>query len=604
MNLQTYITNFVSKVFAGSLSVAILANIFGQNFNPIMVSIMGFFLCIFCIYLYFNKRSNNVSKYFVYIVYVTTIIPYVSMYYGTGPINSLIQFIFVTLILYVIKSTMHAFIFGLININALFFLSMRFLETDHYPFVIEYIIISAIMIIMFKIFNFKQQEASFLKQLLEHDICKLKIDPNKMELIDSANIYTVLGINHDKFSFNVFLNSLTKEEQQLIKNNLFKENTKFIIYFKNRYFKCIMSYVNKGTIISLIDITSEQLHVLELKDKNKKLTSYNEYINQKINKPLHILSGYLEFLKTNINNKEITDEVISNMHRVILDINVKTYDFFKNGLKIKDIPNDIILLYTDFARGNENIRVIHNNRFSSFIHLFDKQLFNKLVDDLFKYINYNFNLSQAKIYINITDQVDIKFVFENIDYADKPTVLRNIQNSEIYDFITFLTRFYHGTIKLNVNEHIIFDMSFDLKKVQKIEQNTLNTVNAHLTNGRLLIVDDSSITVTVTKEYFKEFNMVIDCASSGEEAIKLVNKHDYDIILMDIHMPGIGGIEATQQIRSLGYDKLIYCISGIATVNDYNTLMELGFDDIITKPFNKLKLLNKISEHLNSNIYI
>lgn len=67
----------------------------------------------------------------------------------------------------------------------------------------------------------------------------------------------------------------------------------------------------------------------------------------------------------------------------------------------------------------------------------------------------------------------------------------------------------------------------------------------------VLLVDDNPIVLMATKQLLKQLHCVVDTASNGKEAVEKASKENYNLILMDINMPDISGIEATLRIRAL-----------------------------------------------------
>ena len=73
----------------------------------------------------------------------------------------------------------------------------------------------------------------------------------------------------------------------------------------------------------------------------------------------------------------------------------------------------------------------------------------------------------------------------------------------------------------------------------------------YLVGKNVLVVEDNKINQMITKKILEKNKMVCQVADNGTDALQLVKENDFDIVLMDIHMPGISGIEATQKIREV-----------------------------------------------------
>jgi len=111
---------------------------------------------------------------------------------------------------------------------------------------------------------------------------------------------------------------------------------------------------------------------------------------------------------------------------------------------------------------------------------------------------------------------------------------------------------------------------------------------------RVLIVDDESSIRRALRPPFVELGFQVTEASRGEEALQLLRSVSFDVVLLDINMPGIGGIETLRRLRSV-YPKLPILM---LTVRDLESekvqALELGADDYVTKPFSTRELVARM----------
>jgi CheY-like chemotaxis protein len=121
-----------------------------------------------------------------------------------------------------------------------------------------------------------------------------------------------------------------------------------------------------------------------------------------------------------------------------------------------------------------------------------------------------------------------------------------------------------------------------------------NEARADLRGAKILLAEDNKINQMVAAEMLKMFHVEITVANDGLEAVEAVKKNDFDLILMDIQMPEMDGLEATQKIRKLnkpGIDKLpILAMTANALDTDYQKSLEMGMNDHLTKPIDPDKL--------------
>lgn len=111
---------------------------------------------------------------------------------------------------------------------------------------------------------------------------------------------------------------------------------------------------------------------------------------------------------------------------------------------------------------------------------------------------------------------------------------------------------------------------------------------------KLLIVDDEVKIQQVLKEYANFEGYETDLASNGFDAIKMVKNNDYDLIIMDIMMPGLDGFSAVKEIKKI---KDIPILMLSARSEEYDKLhgFEIGIDDYVTKPFSPKEVMLRIN---------
>jgi signal transduction histidine kinase/ActR/RegA family two-component response regulator len=122
---------------------------------------------------------------------------------------------------------------------------------------------------------------------------------------------------------------------------------------------------------------------------------------------------------------------------------------------------------------------------------------------------------------------------------------------------------------------------------------------------RLLLVEDNKINVLLAKQFLNQWEVQYSVACNGVEAVEMVRKEKFDIILMDLQMPQMDGYDATRKIRSLpgNYFKEIPIIALTASAlnEEKEQSIKAGMNDYVLKPFNANELKNKISRHLKTS---
>ncbi len=117
---------------------------------------------------------------------------------------------------------------------------------------------------------------------------------------------------------------------------------------------------------------------------------------------------------------------------------------------------------------------------------------------------------------------------------------------------------------------------------------------------KILVVEDNKINQMITKKILNKMGLACEIVDNGEAAVDMIKKNKYDIILMDIHMPGISGIEATKIVRSFDKELTIFALTAVTIEDKMHEFEEAGFTDIIPKPFKQeefeKKLFNALSD--------
>ncbi|MHA6247445.1 PAS domain-containing hybrid sensor histidine kinase/response regulator [Pontibacter sp. CAU 1760] len=110
-------------------------------------------------------------------------------------------------------------------------------------------------------------------------------------------------------------------------------------------------------------------------------------------------------------------------------------------------------------------------------------------------------------------------------------------------------------------------------------------------NTRILVVDDNSVNVMLMQLVLENLGAVVTTANGGEEAVQLALEHSYDLIFMDIQMPGMDGLEAASRLRRANMQKPIIAFSANAYQVDIAKSLKAGMDDHLCKPFTNRDLV-------------
>jgi len=123
--------------------------------------------------------------------------------------------------------------------------------------------------------------------------------------------------------------------------------------------------------------------------------------------------------------------------------------------------------------------------------------------------------------------------------------------------------------------------------------------------GRLLIVDDDTAHLSMLETLLKSLSYTIECVKDGADAIRQVQETPYDLVLMDVRMANVGGMEALKEIKQFNPAVPVIIMTAYSSVDKAVEAMRLGADDYLTKPLNfeELKLsIERVTQHLQLSL--
>ncbi len=330
------------------------------------------------------------------------------------------------------------------------------------------------------------------------------------------------------------------------------------------------------------------------KEHLKALKFSGDYLLNFINDILHINkidANKLEPLHIDFNLRKVLNEVIDSLKQSAKQNNstiILEYDdeipshLISDPLKLSQVFMNLVGNALKFTKNGE-VRV-------------KARLLKKVEDDVTLY----FEVSDNGIGISKDQQQSIFEGFEqgsiqiNREYGGTGlglTIVKSLLGlfeskiqleSELGKGSTF---FFELNVKSK--DSIVDDVPFE------IDQADYNFKGLHL-----LIVEDNKINQVITKKMLSKKDITSDIASNGTDAIELTKKNNYDAILMDIHMPGISGEEATIEIRKFNKVIPIIALTAISLDDSLESFYAAGCNDVVTKPFKPEVFYHKIGENI------
>lgn len=362
-------------------------------------------------------------------------------------------------------------------------------------------------------------------------------------------------------------------------------------------------------------------------------------MSHEIRTPLNAVIGITELLLDG-NPRSDQIENIKSLHyssNNLLSIVNEVLDFSKieeQKLQLEKNPFDLFELMSNIKSSFDSLALKKGLNFNL---IFDKEISKPILGDTFRLTQVFNNLISNALKFTLKGEVAIKVkLFQIHDNSVK--FLFSIQGTGIgikqdklnYIFESFTqassetTRAFGGTglgltitkkiielmggqIKvesvLNQGSNFSFDLEFELYNDEIISTELLR--NEVKSEGiKILVAEDNDVNVLIISQFLNKWGIEFDIAINGLEAVDMVSKFDYDMVLMDMQMPELDGIDASIQIRKMGgkYLDLNILILSAASESEIKQQLKIArINDYISKPFVSNLLHEKILYYSKKN---
>ncbi|MCC7212928.1 MAG: response regulator, partial [Candidatus Brocadia sp.] len=111
---------------------------------------------------------------------------------------------------------------------------------------------------------------------------------------------------------------------------------------------------------------------------------------------------------------------------------------------------------------------------------------------------------------------------------------------------------------------------------------------------RILVVEDEKKLAAYIKKGLEENHFAIDVSSDGEEGLFMLNTNEYDLVILDVMLPGKNGFEILREARKNGKEMPVLFLTAKDAVEDKVYGLDLGADDYLIKPFSFIELMARI----------
>jgi len=180
----------------------------------------------------------------------------------------------------------------------------------------------------------------------------------------------------------------------------------------------------------------------------------------------------------------------------------------------------------------------------------------------------------------------------NESYAKLPAMLMVTANGREEAIVEAGRVGLDGFLLKPVYASVMYNTLLDILGIESVvgpattKENTTTVDLTALTGARILLVDDNTINQEVAMEFLRDAGMAVDIATNGRECLNALHCSHYDLVLMDIQMPVMDGLEATRRIRQSDRfkDLPVVAMTAHAMIGDREKSLAAGMNDHLTKP--------------------
>ena len=156
------------------------------------------------------------------------------------------------------------------------------------------------------------------------------------------------------------------------------------------------------------------------------------------------------------------------------------------------------------------------------------------------------------------------------------------------------------TVESELDKGSVFTLSLPMEK----SNHTLNRIEEKMysfDHQKVLLCEDNRTNQVIASKVLKKMGLEVDIAGNGLEGIELYKKNTYDLILMDMQMPEMDGLEAARRIRSENKSIPIIALTANVTIEDNELCKKAGMNAFLTKPLNSALLSSELNKWLHKN---
>ncbi len=403
------------------------------------------------------------------------------------------------------------------------------------------------------------------------------------------------------------------------------------------FFKTRTTYIEKLRKKNKAYLKAKQ----EAEQLSKIKSQFLSTVSHELRTPLYGVIGLSSILKNDIEDKThkedldllkfSADYLLSLINDVLLVNKIDSNSIvLKNSkFEIKGLINNIIKSFQySLVQNHNDLQLSLDLDLPKYIKgdaIRISQILMNLIGNANKFnknVDINVNVKCLEVY---DKSYDIKFIIRDngigISKENQKSIFEEFTQVENYDnqiyqggaglglsIVKRLLKLYNTEIELKseIGKGAEFSFVLNLEKIDEdlnqtaissqIDNKTTKKLNKSL---KVLIVDDNIINQKITQKILSKHKIESCRVGSGEEAIKTIKRTYFDLILMDVNMPGISGIEATKRIREFNKNLPIIALTAVEMDEIEVKILNSGMNDMISKPYNEDRFIETILNNIN-----
>jgi CheY-like chemotaxis protein len=354
--------------------------------------------------------------------------------------------------------------------------------------------------------------------------------------------------------------------------------------------------------------------------KDKIITGFSHKIREPLNNL--VITGDM-LLETDLNSKqkELLETIIASTKIMVNTVNELTMESAENMsyesrkqirfnirstiehiIELYELKDRVNIIFSLTSQGPPNPECIGDpvSLKQIFLDIFsriEKQNPDRITKVKISFESEKESSSDNVLAIVIETDTSIQLIDEKNDYGSHAVKLISLSKGKF----TQETGQNFSRLKIYLSVKRVEIETKEKIKPTKIEQ-LINKekIRKEIKDLRVLLVEDNMINQKITLLTLKPLVLSIDSVTNGKEALEMFGSNNYDLILMDIQMPVMNGLTATEKIRALesttNTHVPIIAITANAMIGDKEKCLSAGADDYISKPFQPVHLVEKIKQ--------